>query len=46
MGIIKFGSRVDLYVPESYRLLVAEGATVIDGRTAIALPPDSEEAES
>jgi phosphatidylserine decarboxylase len=36
LGVIKFGSRVDLFVPESYRLLVAVGARVRNGETALA----------
>jgi phosphatidylserine decarboxylase len=37
MGLIKFGSRVDLYVPASYRLLVTRGEHVRNGATAVAL---------
>ena len=36
LGVIKFGSRVDLFVPESYRVLVAVGARVKNGETAVA----------
>lgn len=36
MGVIKFGSRVDLLVPESYHLEVAVGQRVREGRTAVA----------
>lgn len=36
IGLIKFGSRVDLYLPSSYRLLVEKGQTVYEGETAIA----------
>lgn len=36
MGLIKFGSRVDLSVPASYRLLVAKGDRVRNGATPIA----------
>ena len=35
-GIIRFGSRTDLYLPEGIRPLVAEGQTMIGGETAIA----------
>ena len=31
-GIIRFGSRTDLYLPEGVRPLVAEGQTMIGGR--------------
>ncbi len=35
-GIIRFGSRTDLYLPEGTRPLVAEGQTMIGGETVIA----------
>jgi phosphatidylserine decarboxylase len=35
-GIIRFGSRADLYLPEGTRPLVAEGQTMIGGETVIA----------
>jgi len=35
-GIIRFGSRTDLYLPEGVRPLVAEGQTMIGGETVIA----------
>ena len=35
-GIIRFGSRTDLYLPEGVRALVAEGQTMIGGETVIA----------
>jgi phosphatidylserine decarboxylase len=38
LGIIKFGSRVDLFVPESYRVLVAKGQRVKNGATPMAEP--------
>ena len=39
-GIIRFGSRTDLYLPEGIKPLVAEGQTMIGGETLIAeLPP-------
>ncbi|WP_270933743.1 phosphatidylserine decarboxylase [Falsiroseomonas oryzae] len=39
-GIIRFGSRTDLYLPEGVRPLVSEGQTMIGGETVIAeLPP-------
>ena len=36
LGIIRFGSRADLYLPEGVRPLVAEGQTMIGGETVIA----------
>ncbi|HEY7215219.1 MAG TPA: phosphatidylserine decarboxylase, partial [Thermoanaerobaculia bacterium] len=38
MGLIKFGSRVDLLVPESYRLLVRKGDRLKNGATPVARP--------
>ena len=35
-GILRFGSRTDLYLPEGIRPLVAEGQTMIGGETVIA----------
>jgi len=35
-GIIRFGSRTDLYLPEGVRPLVAEGQLMIGGETVIA----------
>jgi phosphatidylserine decarboxylase len=35
-GLIRFGSRVDVYLPEGVRPLVAEGQTAIAGETVIA----------
>ena len=35
-GIIRFGSRVDLYLPVSYNLNVLEGQTVVGGETVVA----------
>jgi phosphatidylserine decarboxylase len=39
MGVIKFGSRVDVLVPESYKVLVQKGNRVRDGLTPLAAPP-------
>ncbi len=39
MGLIKFGSRVDLLVPESYTVQVKKGDRVQNGQTPMALPP-------
>jgi phosphatidylserine decarboxylase len=36
IGMIRFGSRVDVYLPQGVRLLVAEGQTAIAGETVIA----------
>jgi phosphatidylserine decarboxylase len=36
IGMIRFGSRVDVYLPEGARALVAEGQTAIAGETLIA----------
>ena len=37
-GIIKFGSRVDLYLPKNYNKMVNVGQTVIGGETIISNP--------
>ena len=37
-GIIKFGSRVDLYLPKDYKILVSKGPTVFGGETIISNP--------
>lgn len=39
MGLIKFGSRVDLLVPEAYEVLVKKGDRVKNGATPLARPP-------
>jgi len=36
IGMIRFGSRVDLYLPEGVRPLAAEGQTTVAGETVIA----------
>ena len=36
IGMIRFGSRVDVYLPEGVRPLVAEGQSTIAGETIIA----------
>jgi len=36
IGMIRFGSRVDVYLPHGVRLLAAEGQTAIAGETVIA----------
>jgi phosphatidylserine decarboxylase len=35
-GMIRFGSRLDIYLPEGTRILVAEGQTVLAGETVLA----------
>ncbi|WP_029894058.1 phosphatidylserine decarboxylase family protein [Desulfohalovibrio reitneri] len=37
-GMIKFGSRVDLYLPHDYQPLVGVGERVLAGQTAVAAP--------
>jgi len=41
-GIIKFGSRVDLYLPAHYKTLITVGQTVIAGETLISNPNNIE----
>lgn len=41
LGLIKFGSRVDLLVPESYSIQVTPGQTMRSGLTVMALPPQA-----
>ena len=36
MGLIKFGSRVDLYVPLSAEVMVKQGEKVLGGETILA----------
>lgn len=38
LGLIKFGSRVDLLVPESYQVLVKKGDKMRNGETPVARP--------
>ena len=40
LGLIKFGSRVDVFVPMSYDTLVEKGQRVISGETPLAMPTD------
>jgi phosphatidylserine decarboxylase len=35
-GLIRFGSRLDVYLPDGVRPLVAEGQTAIAGETVLA----------
>jgi phosphatidylserine decarboxylase len=39
LGVIKFGSRVDLLVPAGYSVKVQKGDRVKNGETILALPP-------
>ncbi|MDX1631998.1 MAG: phosphatidylserine decarboxylase [Thermoanaerobaculia bacterium] len=41
LGLIKFGSRVDLLVPGEYEVLVSRGDRVRNGETPVARPGDS-----
>lgn len=41
IGMIRFGSRVEVFLPFSARLLVAEGQTMVAGETVIARFADS-----
>jgi phosphatidylserine decarboxylase len=36
IGMIRFGSRVDVYLPEGARPLAAEGQTAVAGETLLA----------
>ena len=40
-GLIRFGSRVDVYLPDSYHPLVGVGQTMIAGETVIAARDDA-----
>ena len=42
-GIIKFGSRVDLYLPNNYKILVSKGQIVVGGETIISNPKNISE---
>lgn len=42
MGLIKFSSRVDLLVPESYSVLVKKGDRLKNGATPVAMPEKGE----
>ena len=43
MGIIRFGSRVDVFVPTVARIIVAVGQPTVAGTTVIAELPASTE---
>ena len=38
IGIIKFGSRIDIYLPENYNILITKGQRVVGGETIISNP--------
>ncbi|MCH9647928.1 MAG: phosphatidylserine decarboxylase [Deltaproteobacteria bacterium] len=40
IGLIKFGSRVDLLVPATYRIQVGKGDRMRSGETLVASPPE------
>ena len=42
-GIIKFGSRVDIYMPSHYKPLITIGQVVIGGETIISNPNNIKE---
>ena len=42
-GIIKFGSRVDIFVPQNYQISVIQGQTMVGGETIIAKRTPSDE---
>lgn len=42
LGVIKFGSRVDLYIPASYRLRVKKGDRMRNGETQVAEAPPAD----
>ncbi len=46
LGLIKFGSRVDLLVPEGYEVLVSKGDRLRNGETPVARPPPADAGES
>jgi len=46
IGIIKFGSRVDFYLPKSNKVLVSKGQKVIGGETIISNPKNIREITS
>lgn len=41
MGLIKFGSRVDLILPPSYRVQVQVGQRLVEGESVVAVPAGS-----
>jgi len=45
IGIIRFGSRVDIYLPEGFRMLAGEGQRAIAGETVLAAIPGEDGVE-
>ncbi len=45
-GIIKFGSRIDLFLPKNYKSLVAKDQIVVGGETIISNPDNIQEIKS
>jgi phosphatidylserine decarboxylase len=45
IGIIRFGSRVDIYLPEGFRILAGEGQRAIAGETVLAATPGEDSVE-
>ena len=45
-GIIRFGSRCDIYIPTHYRLLVDVGSIAVGGETLLAIDPEVFQANS
>jgi phosphatidylserine decarboxylase len=45
-GIIRFGSRCDVYIPKHYKLLVSVGSTTLGGETMLAIDPKTFDANS
>ena len=46
IGIIKFGSRVDLYLPEHFNILITEGQRLIGGETIVSNPKNIKDIKS
>ena len=46
IGIIKFGSRVDLYLPKNYNILISKGQRVVGGETIISNPKNIQNIKS
>ena len=46
IGIIKFGSRVDLYLPKNFNILISKGQRVIGGETIISNPNNTQNIKS
>jgi len=46
IGIIKFGSRVDLYLPINYNVLISKGQRVVGGETILSNPNNTQNIKS